>query len=201
MATPLSSSYARYEQALEALCAIPDRLKREMNGVNQAQLEVLANIAQDAEAERDRLAKLRRTAVSRYRGAAEQLKLYGHPLPTEIRPEVGQAGDMTALTAGLRAQADAVAAAERAIQQTKYAGALQQQEHAAQKAAAVQAADALRLRQENTRRARAEAATEAKRQLLAEEARARMKRQIILLISGCVAAAVVIAIVITVILS
>jgi cobalamin biosynthesis Mg chelatase CobN len=176
--------YSRYEAALTALTSIPGQLAKDLNQAERNRDKEL--IAADAEArgEAERLAKLRRTISARYETIAKTLSESGVLVPTQVRPEANQTGDPAHLAAVLKAQSKAEANVEAELRVAQTSAQREKATEASRRESGQQAAEALKLRQEQVRRAREQAAAEEERERIAAAANSRRRR--ILIVAGVV---------------
>ncbi|GAA2119955.1 hypothetical protein [Kocuria atrinae] len=181
--------FARYEAALAGLLQVSDRLESELSSARDSREAALSSAAASVDSEDERLAKLRRTMLTRYRASAEALQATNVLIPVHVRPAAGQSGDANSLSTAIKAQQKAEEAV--ALELQAVANALKQQatDDQARATAGHEATEALKKRQEQLRKIRQEA--ERRR---GEEERAKRSRQ--LLIGGGSAVLVLLVVVV-----
>lgn len=181
--------YSRYEAALAALTSIPGQLAKDLDQAERNRDQELTAADAQVRGETERLAKLRRTISSRYDTIAKTLRESGVLVPTQVRPEVKQPGDSASLAAALQAQSKAEADVEAAIRAAQTSAQREKAAEAGRLASGQQAAEALKRRQEQVRRAREQAVAEKGLERIAAAAKARRRKNLI--IAGVVAVLVV----------
>lgn len=160
--------YEQYEAALSALQMIPGKLADELESARTAKEDARENADAAYHQHMTRITSLRRNVQSRYEAAVATLKEHEVLLPLQIRGAAEVPDEEAELARALEAQAIAAATVDsRASEAITRA----EKEAAARAVNAREAAAALRLRQENLRRDKREAADKAR--LAADAARRR----------------------------
>lgn len=184
--------FTRYEAALVELVRVPTRLDEELAKANSTYKTARSRADATAKDEEQRLARLRQTILSRFAESAESLRAANVLIPHQIRAATGQDGDANSLTAAINAQSEAEKAVTRELRDAANAAKLQAAGDRSRAAAGQDAAEALRRRQEQVRKARLEAEAEAERKRIADAQRLKQQRQ--LMIFGSVAALLVLVV-------
>jgi cobalamin biosynthesis Mg chelatase CobN len=172
--------FDRYEAALAGLVQVPTRLNEELSTAQATQETALLKASVATKDEEQRLARLRQTITDRFAESSQSLRDAKMLVPQQVRPATGQKGDANSLTAAINAQSQAEQAVARELQAAVNAAKLQAAGDKSRAAAGLEAAEALRRRQEHVRKARQEAEAEAERKRLAEDQESKQRRQLIL---------------------
>lgn len=183
--TPVSrvEIFGRYETALAGLVQVPARLNDELSTAQATHEAALSKAALATKDEEQRLARLRQTITGRFADSSQSLRDAKVLVPQQVRPATGQKGDANSLTAAINAQGQAEQAVARELQAATNAAKLQAAGDKSRAAAGLEAAEALRKRQEQVRKARQEAEAEAERRRLAEEQQLKQRRQLMLVVA------------------
>lgn len=180
--TPMSrvEIFGRYEAALAGLVQVPNRLNEELSKAQATHEAALSKASVATKDEEQRLTRLRQTITGRFAESSQSLRDAKVLVPQQVRPATGQKGDANSLTAAINAQGQAEQAVARELQAAVNAAKRQAAGDKSRAAAGLEAAEALRRRQEQVRRARHEAEAEAERNRVAEEQQSKQRRQLML---------------------
>lgn len=194
-----SDLFVRYEAALAGLVKVPGALEGELSAAKKSSEAARSSAASSAGSEEERLEKFRGTMAARYGEAAKTLQAANVLLPRQVRPAAGQKGDANSIANAINAQQEAEKAVAIELQAASNTVKQQAVDNKARAKAGREAAEALRRRQEQVRKARQETEAEAERKRLVEEERARRSRQVI--IRGGVALVVLLVVVVALLLT
>lgn len=187
-----SDLFARYESALTGLANIPRQLERDLAEAQAVYDTAIATAATSVMDEEQRLARLRQNITTRFSASAETLRDANVLVPRQVRAAAGQKGDPSSLAAAVSTQYEAEKAVEFELQTAANAAKLRAAGDKSQVAAAQEAAEALRRRQEKIRKTRAETQAEAESKRVEEEKSMKQKR--LLMMAGAVGLLILLAI-------
>lgn len=190
-------TYDEYEGSLAALLQIPAKLSAGLASADKSAAsakQAADGVFQQAQT---RLARLRRTANSRYSSAVESLKAHDVLLPSQVRPEAATSGEEDAVRQAVDAHTRAAEAIDAGIRAAARSAEQEKADAASRAQSGQQAALALKLRQDRIRQEHAEAAA---REAEAKAALAAQRRMRTLILSSVVAGVVVVAAIVVVVL-